>query len=64
MGVAGSSASAAGTGGVGGGVGGIRDLLRNAAADHTAWFKQLDEDFIKPTLLLDQNQGQGPSQGR
>jgi solute carrier family 9 (sodium/hydrogen exchanger), member 6/7 len=37
----------------------IRNLLRGAAADHTAWFRQLDEDFIKPHLLLDQNSGQG-----
>jgi sodium/hydrogen exchanger-like protein 6/7 len=37
----------------------IRDLLRGATADHTAWFRQLDEDFIKPHLLLDQHQGQG-----
>lgn len=37
----------------------IRNLLRGATADHTAWFKQLDEDFIKPHLLLDQHQGQG-----
>ncbi|KIW98411.1 sodium/hydrogen exchanger 3 [Cladophialophora bantiana CBS 173.52] len=37
----------------------IRNLLRGAAADHTAWFRQLDEDFIKPHLLLDQHQGQG-----
>jgi solute carrier family 9 (sodium/hydrogen exchanger), member 6/7 len=43
--------------------GGIRDLLRNAAADHTAFFRQLDEDFIKPTLLLDQHQGQGHGHG-
>ncbi|KAK5065240.1 hypothetical protein LTR84_001078 [Exophiala bonariae] len=41
----------------------IRDLLRGATADHTAWFKQLDEDFIKPHLLLDQHQGQGPPPG-
>lgn len=41
--------------------GGIRGLLRGAvgAADHTAWLRQLDEDYIKPTLLLDQGQGQG-----
>ncbi|EXJ79777.1 CPA1 family monovalent cation:H+ antiporter [Capronia epimyces CBS 606.96] len=37
----------------------IRNLLRGAAADHTAWFRQLDEDYIKPHLLLDQHQGQG-----
>ncbi|KIV85694.1 sodium/hydrogen exchanger 3 [Exophiala sideris] len=37
----------------------IRNLLRSATADHTAWFRQLDEDFIKPHLLLDQHQGQG-----
>jgi len=41
--------------------GSIRDLLRGATEDHTAWFKQIDEDFIKPTLLLDQHQGQGKS---
>ena len=37
----------------------IRNLLRGATADHTAWFRQLDEDYIKPHLLLDQHQGQG-----
>ena len=37
----------------------IRNLLRGATGDHTAWFRQLDEDFIKPHLLLDQHQGQG-----
>ncbi|KIW71678.1 sodium/hydrogen exchanger 3, variant [Phialophora macrospora] len=37
----------------------IRNLLRGASGDHTAWFRQLDEDFIKPHLLLDQHQGQG-----
>ncbi len=37
----------------------IRNLLRGAAADHTAWFRQLDEDYIKPHLLLDQHQGHG-----
>ncbi len=54
-------ASSTTTGGMGSG---IRNLLRGAvgAADHTAWLRQLDEDFIKPTLLLDQGQGQG--QGR
>lgn len=46
--------------GVGGGVAGIRDLLRGAArgdVDSVAWLRQLDENFIKPTLLLDQGQG-------
>jgi solute carrier family 9 (sodium/hydrogen exchanger), member 6/7 len=65
LGAGGSSSS--GGAGVGatasGAVGGIRDMLRSAAADHTAWFKQLDEDFIKPTLLLDQHQGQGKPPG-
>lgn len=45
--------------GDGGRLGGIRNLLRGAASDHTAWFQQLDEGFIKPHLLLDQHQGQG-----
>ena len=57
MGAAGSSNA--------GVTGGIRDLLRGAvgAADHTAWLRQLDEDFIKPTLLLDQGQGRGRADG-
>ena len=57
----GAGSSFAGAAGVGSG---IRDLWRGArgamgAADHTAWLRQLDEDYIKPTLLLDQGQGQG-----
>ena len=39
--------------------GSIRDLFSRSAGDHAAWFRQLDEDFIKPTLLLDQGKG-GP----
>ncbi len=56
------AASSGGAGGIGHG---IRDLWRGAvgAADHTAWLRQLDDDFIKPTLLLDQGQGQGRGQG-
>ena len=40
-----------------GAVGTIRNLLRGAssATDHVAWLQQLDEDYIKPTLLLDQS---------
>ena len=38
----------------------LRDMLRGATSDHTAWFRQLDEDYIKPKLLLDQHQGKGP----
>jgi solute carrier family 9 (sodium/hydrogen exchanger), member 6/7 len=37
--------------------GSIRDLLSRPTGDHAAWFRQLDEDFIKPKLLLDQSQG-------
>ena len=57
------TASAAG---VGGGVSGIRDLLRGAArgdVDSVDWLRQLDENFIKPTLLLDQGQGQANPRG-
>ena len=32
----------------------LREILSRTAGDHTAWFKQLDEDYIKPKLLLDQ----------
>ncbi|RMD41471.1 hypothetical protein DV735_g3638, partial [Chaetothyriales sp. CBS 134920] len=59
---AGNSGGASGSGGESQGtLGGIRDLLRGAvgAADHTAWLRQLDEDYIKPKLLLDQRNGHG-----
>lgn len=37
---------------------GFRDLFSGAGTqDHTEWFKQLDEEYIKPTLLLDQGSG-------
>lgn len=39
--------------------GSIRDILTRSAGDHAAWFRQLDEDYIKPTLLLDQGKGGG-----
>ena len=56
----GTAAHAAGTSTpLAGATSSIRNLLRGATADHTAWFRQLDEDFIKPHLLLDQHQGQG-----
>ena len=37
-------------------VGSIRNILRGAASasDSVAWLQQFDEDYIKPTLLLDQ----------
>ncbi|ESZ95950.1 hypothetical protein SBOR_3642 [Sclerotinia borealis F-4128] len=41
--------------------GAISQLLHGTAEDHAAWFKQLDEGFIKPKLLLDV--GKGPHGG-
>jgi len=44
--------------------GAISQLLHGTAEDHAAWFKQLDEGFIKPKLLLDGGKGThgaGPS---
>ncbi|KAK1140254.1 monovalent cation:H+ antiporter, CPA1 (nhx1) [Aspergillus melleus] len=39
----------------------IRDLFSGGASgDHAAWFRQLDEDYIKPRLLLDQSNHKGP----
>ncbi|PYI22190.1 sodium/hydrogen exchanger 3 [Aspergillus violaceofuscus CBS 115571] len=38
----------------------IRDLFSGASGDHAAWFRQLDEDYIKPRLLLDQSNHKGP----
>lgn len=42
----------------------LRDLFSGGASgDHAAWFRQLDEDYIKPTLLLDQSNHKGPGPG-
>ncbi|KAI9746321.1 MAG: monovalent cation:H+ antiporter, CPA1 (nhx1) [Claussenomyces sp. TS43310] len=43
--------------------GAINSLINSTAEDHAAWFKQLDEGFIKPKLLLDGGRGGhgGPS---
>ncbi|RDL39310.1 Sodium exchanger [Venustampulla echinocandica] len=41
--------------------GAISQLLHGTAEDHAAWFRQLDEGFIKPKLLLDG--GKGPHHG-
>ncbi|PWY73317.1 sodium/hydrogen exchanger 3 [Aspergillus eucalypticola CBS 122712] len=39
----------------------IRDLFSGGpSGDHAAWFRQLDEDYIKPRLLLDQSNHKGP----
>ena len=42
----------------------IRELFTGTSDDNAAWFRQLDEGFIKPTLLLDQNsKGAGGGNG-
>lgn len=41
--------------------GAFNQLIHGTAEDHAAWFKQLDEGFIKPKLLLDG--GKGPHGG-
>ncbi|KAI9700359.1 MAG: monovalent cation:H+ antiporter, CPA1 (nhx1) [Candelina mexicana] len=41
--------------------GAISHLLHATSEDHAAWFKQIDEGFIKPKLLLDQGKGGGGS---
>lgn len=39
----------------------LRGILSGGpSGDHAAWFRQLDEDYIKPTLLLDQSNHKGP----
>lgn len=39
----------------------LRDLFSGGpSGDHGAWFRQLDEDYIKPRLLLDQSNHKGP----
>ena len=39
--------------------GAIRELFTGTSEDQAAWFTQLDEGFIKPHLLLDQNSKRG-----
>lgn len=39
--------------------GAISQLLSGTSDEHAAWFTQLDEGFIKPKLLLDQNRKGG-----
>ena len=39
--------------------GAISQLFSGTAEEHAAWFTQLDEGFIKPKLLLDQNRKGG-----
>ncbi|KAI9810570.1 MAG: monovalent cation:H+ antiporter, CPA1 (nhx1) [Thelocarpon impressellum] len=43
--------------------GAITQLLSGNVEDQAAWFRQLDEGFIKPKLLLDQHQGGGGGGG-
>ncbi|KAL1997983.1 hypothetical protein VTN02DRAFT_267 [Thermoascus thermophilus] len=39
----------------------LRELFSGGPnGDHAAWFRQLDEDYIKPKLLLDQSNHKGP----
>ena len=42
--------------------GAIRELFSGNTDDHAAWLRQLDEDYIKPKLLLDQGKP-GPGGG-
>ncbi|KAI9768459.1 MAG: monovalent cation:H+ antiporter, CPA1 (nhx1) [Geoglossum simile] len=39
--------------------GAISQLFNGTSDDHAEWFRQLDEGFIKPHLLLDQGRGGG-----
>lgn len=41
--------------------GAISQFLHGTAEDHAAWFRQIDEGYIKPKLLLDG--GKGPHHG-
>lgn len=43
--------------------GAINSLLHGTSEDHAAWFRQLDEGFIKPKLLLDGGKGPHGHQG-
>lgn len=41
----------------------ISQLFSGTSEEHAAWFTQLDEGFIKPKLLLDQNRKRGGGSG-
>ena len=43
--------------------GAISQFFSNTSDQHAAWFKQLDEGFIKPKLLLDQSDKGGGGNG-
>ncbi|KAI9677441.1 MAG: monovalent cation:H+ antiporter, CPA1 (nhx1) [Caeruleum heppii] len=43
--------------------GAITQLFSGNTEDQAAWFRQLDEGFIKPKLLLDQSKGAGGGSG-
>lgn len=44
--------------------GALNAIMNSTAAESAAWFKRVDEDFIKPKLLLDGGSGgRGPSGG-
>ncbi|KAI9837482.1 MAG: hypothetical protein M1819_007130 [Sarea resinae] len=43
--------------------GAISQFLSSSSDDHAAWFRQLDEGYIKPKLLLDSGRGGGHKGG-
>ncbi|KAH0537366.1 monovalent cation:H+ antiporter, CPA1 (nhx1) [Glutinoglossum americanum] len=43
--------------------GAISQLFNGTTDDHAEWFRQLDEGYIKPHLLLDQGRGSGGGHG-
>ncbi|KAI4213720.1 MAG: hypothetical protein LQ351_003686 [Letrouitia transgressa] len=43
--------------------GAINQLFSGSSEEHAAWFTQIDEGFIKPKLLLDQNRKGGGGHG-
>jgi len=43
--------------------GAISQFFSGASEDHAAWFRQLDEGYIKPKLLLDSGKGGGSAHG-
>lgn len=64
------SSSSTGTGGrtftsaATGAIGQLTGILTGSVEDHAQWFRQLDEEYIKPKLLLDQNGDRSRSRDR
>lgn len=60
--VPGQAGSSSGVG-ISGAISSITNIITSSSEDHAQWFRQLDEEYIKPTLLLGGKNGHGGPHG-